>query len=79
MKSSSERKRGRARGASTTKRDASRMSEDEKDRRRFARIERRELAAQLAVECRECGEAGKIFEGRRPAPALCTATVDRRE
>jgi hypothetical protein len=46
------------------------MSEDEKDRRRFARIERRELAAQLAVECRECGEAGKILrEGVPPLPS----------
>jgi hypothetical protein len=36
------------------------MSEDEKDRRHVARIERKALAAQMAVECVECGEAGKI-------------------
>lgn len=60
MKSSNERKRGRARGASTVKPGAPRMGEDEKDRRRFARIGRMALAAQMAVECVECGEAGKI-------------------
>ena len=48
--------------------------EDEKDRRRFARIERKALAAQMAVSCSECCEAGKILsEGVPPlssAPPL---------
>lgn len=67
MKSRNERKSGGARGASRAKRDASRMSEDEKDRRRFARIERKMLAEQRAVCCSACGEAGKIlWSGDQP-------------
>lgn len=37
------------------------MDEDEKDRRYVARIERKALAARMAVRCGECGEAGKIL------------------
>jgi hypothetical protein len=37
------------------------ISEDEKDRRNMVRIERKMLAAQMAVSCNECGEAGKIL------------------
>jgi hypothetical protein len=43
------------------------MSEDEKDRRNMARIERKMLAAQMAVRCSACGEAGKIlWSGDQP-------------
>lgn len=37
------------------------MSKEEKDRRYMARIERKALAAQMAVCCSSCDEAGKIL------------------
>ena len=47
------------------------MSEEEKDRRYVARIERKMLAAQMAVCCSSCGEAGKIL--REGVPPLTFA------
>jgi hypothetical protein len=47
------------------------MSKDEKDRRYMARIERKALAAQMAVCCSSCGKAGKILS--RGVPPLLSA------